>query len=206
MRTVHAHGFTQLHRERGSPACLASGTFAGVFSMFVSISPSIFLEPFAPTELPGFIATMVPLTSVRVSRSDRSLCFMCSSFLTVPSPTTPSSPAIAFTRYPSASRASVTSLGFAFARQARQTTWPNRVHLRYGPVVRLLELPTPPRGDAVPVGHRPESVYLNRTNTFLIEHTYKRTEPTVSAVRVCHRVIESCLSLTHKWSRGKPHS
>ena len=28
-------------------------------------SPSIFLEPFAPPELPGFVATMVPLTPVR---------------------------------------------------------------------------------------------------------------------------------------------
>ncbi|MGV2334560.1 MAG UNVERIFIED_CONTAM: hypothetical protein LVR18_10755 [Planctomycetaceae bacterium] len=29
------------------------------------MTPSIFLEPFAPPEFPGFIATMVPLTPVR---------------------------------------------------------------------------------------------------------------------------------------------
>ena len=176
MRTVHAQGFTQLHRERSSPACLASGTVAGVVSPFVSMSPSIFLEPFAPPKLPGFIATMIPLTSAGFSPPRQISLFHVFKLPTVPPPTTPSSPAIAFTRYPSASRTSVASLGFAFARQARQTTWPYRVHFRCGPDVRLLELPTPSHDDAVPGGHRPESVYLKRTSTFLFEHTYKRTE------------------------------
>ena len=36
-------------------------------------------------------------------------------------------------------------------------------------------LPTPPRGDAVSDGYKPESVYLKRTYTFLTKHTYKRT-------------------------------
>jgi len=36
-------------------------------------------------------------------------------------------------------------------------------------------LPTPPRGDAVPVGYRPESAYLKRTHTSLTWHTYRRT-------------------------------
>lgn len=41
-----------------------------------SFAPSIFLEPFAPPELPGFNATMVPLTPDRISPPVRSLCFM----------------------------------------------------------------------------------------------------------------------------------
>src|SRR6185503_736663 len=49
----------------------------------------------------------------------------------IPSPTTLSPSEIAFARYPSASRTSANrGLGFAFARQARQSTRPNRVHLK----------------------------------------------------------------------------
>ncbi len=39
-------------------------------------APSIFLEPFAPSALPDFNATMAPLTPARLSLPDRSLCFM----------------------------------------------------------------------------------------------------------------------------------
>ena len=34
-------------------------------------------------------------------------------------------------------------------------------------VIHLRLLPTPPRGDAVTIGYRPESVYLKRTSTSL---------------------------------------
>jgi hypothetical protein len=40
-------------------------------------------------------------------------------------------------------------LGFAFRSQARHNGRPNRVHLRYGLIVHLRLLPTPPHGDAV---------------------------------------------------------
>jgi hypothetical protein len=40
-------------------------------------------------------------------------------------------------------------LGFASALQARHDSRPNRVHLRYGLIVHLRLLPTPPRGNAV---------------------------------------------------------
>lgn len=66
-------------------------------------------------------------------------------------------------------------LGFATRRQARQTTRPNRVHLRCGLAVRLTMLPTPPRGDAVSIGYRPENVYLKRTSTSLSLLIHKRT-------------------------------
>jgi hypothetical protein len=66
-------------------------------------------------------------------------------------------------------------LGFATCQQARHGIRPNRVHCRCGPAVRLPVLPTPPRGDAVPVGYKPESVCLKRTSTFLTKHTCRRT-------------------------------
>jgi len=46
-------------------------------------------------------------------------------------------------------------------------------------------LPTPPHGDAVSVGYKPESVYLKRTYTFLTKHTYKRT--TTGSANQCER-------------------
>jgi hypothetical protein len=36
-------------------------------------------------------------------------------------------------------------------------------------------LSTPPRGDAVTVGYRPEKVYLERTCTSLIKYAHRRT-------------------------------
>ena len=44
-------------------------------------------------------------------------------------------------------------LGFASATQARHDGWPNRVYLRYGLIVHLRLLPTPPHGDAVTSGY-----------------------------------------------------
>ena len=44
-------------------------------------------------------------------------------------------------------------LGFAFRSQARHGGRPNRVHLRYGLIVHLRMLSTPPRGDAVSISY-----------------------------------------------------
>src|SRR4051812_2519546 len=44
-------------------------------------------------------------------------------------------------------------LGFAGGRRARHDSRPNRVHLRYGPVIHLRLLSTPPRGGAVTFGY-----------------------------------------------------
>ena len=44
-------------------------------------------------------------------------------------------------------------LGFAFNSQARHDDRPNRDHLRYGLIVHLRLLSTPPRGDAVTFGY-----------------------------------------------------
>ena len=48
---------------------------------------------------------------------------------------------------------SVRHLGFAIWQQARHDSRPNRVHLRYGLIVRLRLLSTPPRRDAVTFGY-----------------------------------------------------
>ncbi len=48
----------------------------------------------------------------------------------------------------------VRQLGFAFGEQARHDGRPNRVYLRYGLIVHLRLLSTPPRGDAVTFGYR----------------------------------------------------
>ena len=44
-------------------------------------------------------------------------------------------------------------LGFAVVQRARHDGRPNRVHLRYGPIVHLRLLSTPPLGDAVIIGY-----------------------------------------------------
>ena len=44
-------------------------------------------------------------------------------------------------------------LGFAIGWQARHDGRPKRVHLRYGLIVHLRLLSTPPRGDAVTFGY-----------------------------------------------------
>jgi hypothetical protein len=47
----------------------------------------------------------------------------------------------------------VRHLGFATHSLARRNGRPNRVHLRYGLIVHLQLLPTPPHGDAVTFGY-----------------------------------------------------
>ena len=70
------------------------------------MSPSIFLEPFAPPELPGFVATMAPLTPDRVSPSRSGLFASCVRTSGHSASNHLMAPPIALTRYPSASSAS----------------------------------------------------------------------------------------------------
>ena len=93
-----------------------------------------------------------------------------------PSPTTGQALDIAFARYPSARRVPhFPGLGFTFRQQARRRRPAESSSLSYGWIVHLLLLPTPPHGDAVAVGYRPESVYLKRTSTSPIKHAFRRT-------------------------------
>ncbi len=59
--------------------------------------------------------------------------------------------------------------------------------LSYGLIVHLLLLPTPPHGDAVAVGYRPERAYLKRTSTSLTKRAFRRTEGR-GAPRPCWRL------------------
>ena len=47
--------------------------------------------------------------------------------------------------------------------------------LSYGPMIHLRLRSTPPHGDAVTFGYRPQSACLEGTYTLLIEHTFRRT-------------------------------
>jgi hypothetical protein len=136
----------------------------------------------------------VPVDSLIVSPAhehrlvpDRSHCFMCLAFCTIPSPTTPLPPAIALTRYPSAWQASEIGLGFARCQEARQTERTNRVHFRYGLVILLQLFPTPPHDDAVTFRYRPESGYRKRTSISPTKHTNSQPgRPKASRGRSIH--------------------
>ena len=134
---------------------------------------STFLHPFAPPELPGFHATMGALTPGRPAlrlthehRLDRRpglpvLCHQTFRSFRLQSPTVVPTDFWGFLRraYRTTGfvvapfREPVRHLGFAFDRQARHDSRPNRVHLRYGLIVHLRLLSTPPRGDAVTVSY-----------------------------------------------------
>ena len=98
-----------------------------------------------------------------------------------PSPTTGQALDIAFARYPSARRVPhFPGLGFTLRQQARRRRPAESSSLSYGWIVHLLLLPTPPHGDAVAFGYRPESVCLERTLTSLIMCAFRRTARRVS--------------------------
>ena len=154
-------------------------------------SSPTFLPPLAPRPLRRFNATMEALTPVRVSPAYRSPCFTYLTFRTIPSPTTWCSPVVALAPYPSARQVSlagtpatqclpISGLDFAFSQQARRKHPAETGSLSYGLVVHLLLLPTPPRGDAVTVGYRPEKVYLEMTCTSLIKYARRRTSSRLS--------------------------
>ncbi len=89
-------------------------------------------------------------------------------------------PVMAFSCYPSASRAFPFLLrnlhsGFAIHEQARQLHAAESSSSSYRLAVLLQLLPTPPHGDAVTFGYRPESIYLKRTFTSLSGCAHRRT-------------------------------
>ena len=100
--------------------------------------------------------------------------FTYSPFLTIPSPTIRRRPAVAFSRYPSALQVSLRiRLRHLPAGSSPRLTETGSLY--YGLVVHLLLLSTPPCGDAVTVGYRPESVCLKWTLTTLFEYPRGRT-------------------------------
>ena len=167
-----------------------------------SPSSSTFLRPFAPPALPGFDATMDALTPVRrlflpvgshggirhmntvLPGTGLSVSRIWSS--EHPVPNHPSVPGVAFAHNPSAHRASppCSVPGHRETHSGvRASPFPSRLADRtgrngfdnYGLLVHLLLLSTPPRGDAVTFGYRPECVCLKRTCTSLTKNAYRRT-------------------------------
>ena len=66
--------------------------------------------------------------------------------------------------------------GFGHCEQPPRQAWPNRVHLRYGLVVRLRLLPTSPHGDAVTTfDYRPVTLAWEGTCTLPIKRLHRRT-------------------------------
>jgi hypothetical protein len=71
----------------------------------------------------------------------------------------------------------------------------------YGLVVHLLLLPTPPRDDAVTVGYKPESVYLEGTFTPLTKYAHRRTAMCVS--HMDSKISENCQFIYYHLIIGK---
>ena len=91
----------------------------------------------------------------------------------------------------------VRHLGFAIEEQARHNSRPNRVHSRYGLIVHLRLLSTPPRGDAVTVSYE------------VPEHFGKDSHPAGSMQLQAHsptlRVVRSPKSADTERPRGHSH-
>jgi len=161
MRSVQTLGSTHDHPVAGaSPPRLASTAALPAVSASrgaswrPSVTPSTFLRPFAPRPLRRFFATADALTPDRLSPAGQVSPVHPDDLPTIPSPTTPRSPTVAFARYPSARRASriPPGLGFALHSQARRNARPNRV--------RLLRTGRLPPGASHPASRRRSCLWL----------------------------------------------
>jgi hypothetical protein len=184
------------------PRLSPGGHSVWVFGWRRYLSSSTFLRPFAPPELPGFVATMDALTPERrfflpggsrcgnpaherrPVRSGLSVSRIWSSGHPVPNH--PSVSTVAFAHNPSAQWTSPScsvetrsklkaESGFRHRFAGSPSGQAEAGSLDYGLLIHLLLLPTPPRGDAVTFGYRPECVYLKRTCTSLAKYAYSRT-------------------------------
>ena len=93
-------------------------------------------------------------------------------------------------------------LGFAIKEQARHDGRPNRVYLRYGLIVHLRLLSTPPRGDAVTFGygvpeypgkdfHPADSMHLQAHSSTLCVRMDSGSETTQRVEECACKCIES---------------
>jgi hypothetical protein len=155
-------------------------------SSFRDLCPhkSTFLPPFTPRPLWRFHATMDALTPAGPAllrappRMNTVLRTQQVSLLHVPGlpdhsvSNHPRRPTAALTRHPSARRVP-SRLRHLLA--GSPTALAESSSSSYGLVVHLLRLPTPPRGDAVAVGYRPQSVCLKWTCTTPTRYAHRRT-------------------------------
>jgi hypothetical protein len=187
----------------GVPARLAhSGTRTGVAIIVLRYSNPPSCTPLLHSHYRSFLATMGALTPAQPgssglasmnsgSFSEQVSLIHTLSLLTIPSPTTWPPRWSLFHATPQRQRSRFPGPDFALGMQAHRGYPAESSFLSYGLVVHLLLLPTPPLGDAVAFGFRPESVYLERTCTSLTARALRRT---------CHGLAPWSLTLAAKKS------
>jgi len=112
------------------------------------------------------------------THTNRSPRFTRLAFLTIPSPIIRRGLSQLYHATPQLDRFPLfCGLGFTLGVQAHRPRQTESSSCSYGLVVRLLLLPTPPRGDAVALGFGPESVCPEGTFTPLTIAPFGRTHP-----------------------------
>ncbi len=127
---------------------------------------------------PGPRGSSAPASMNTARSRPRSPCFTCTAVDPVLSPTTPWCRPLALPRYPSAADASRSSRSGTGLRRSLADSPHQQAESRsssYGPGSHLPWLRTPPHGDALMFGYRPESACLTRTCTSLTMHARRRT-------------------------------
>ena len=187
MRSVHTDGSTQAHRARIGRSRLRSRLQGRQYhrgaSVVINVSHPLSCIPSLHAHYRRFSTTMDALTPARVSLPVQvSVLHAHGQVVTIPSPTTRCSVVAPLAHYPSGPRlarhASDTSLCWRgwrclLRRRARLRTFlavspkhqAETSSSSYGLVTRQRLLSTPPHGDAVTVGYRPENVCLDRSRT-----------------------------------------
>ncbi len=186
MPNFDRHSVFSLATAEAAPACLARGHWRWLSFCLDHRYASTFLPPLAPSPLRDFTATMEALTPVRPAlRSlhehrlfgEQVSLIHASGPPIIPPPTTLGLPPSL--SHPTPQRVGLPTRvgpGFATESQARQLSG------RIAFVILRTDrsppgLPTPPHGDAVAVGYRPERAYLKRTSTSLTKCALRRTIP-----------------------------
>ena len=176
-----------LHRF---PACLAGWHSRQGSSISGSVPHPPSCAPFAPSPLRDFLATPGALTPAGHSPTLGQVSLIhASGRLIILSPTPLGLPPSL--SHPTPQRVGLltrVSPGFTFSPQARQLS--GRIaFVSYGLIVHLLLLPTPPHGDAVAVGYRPERACLKRTSTSLTKGAFRRTIPAFAGTTMARHYV-----------------
>jgi hypothetical protein len=180
-RSVQNSVFSPAHFAEAAPACLAGWHSRWLVDCPVLPDSSTFLRSLRSIPVTGLLRYYGRSDSCearrRFSPSQVSLIHV-SDLPIPPSPTTPQALDADFARYPSSRRVSCLRRSRLHHFPAGSPTLTGRIEfviLRNGWIVHLLLLPTPPHGDAVAVGYRPERACLKRTSTSLTKRAFRRT-------------------------------
>ena len=134
------------------------------------------LTPVRPALRPIYAFALYRMNSG--TYTNRSPRFTRLAFLTIPSPIIRQGLSQLYHATPQLNRSPLfRGLGFTLGMQAHRPRQTASSSCSYGLVVRLLLLPTPPRGDAVAIGFGPEGVCPEGTFTPLTIAPFGRTYP-----------------------------